>query len=90
MDGSELGRQASVRLKEGSAIGDLNQGAPYTSVLSGATARKSLRSENYSNLVYSMESQDVAKSAQLLRGQAVKRFLNKVKPNHLSKIEHFM
>ena len=85
-----VGRQASVRLKEGSAIGDLNQGAPYTSVLSGATARKSLRSENYSNLVYSMESQDVAKSAQLLRGQAVKRFLNKVKPNHLSKIEHFM
>jgi hypothetical protein len=85
-----VGRRASPRLKQGSAIGNLEEGAPYASVMAVKEARKAIKTEAYSKLVVSMESQDVASNAKLLQGQAVKHFLNKVKPSHLSKIEHFM
>ena len=84
-----LGSQNPYRLKEGSAIGNIGL-APYSSVISAKKTFKTMQQSTYATYNPSMDSQDVVRGARLLHGQAVKKFLNSVRPKHLTKIERFL
>ena len=90
-----VGSRAPTRFKEtgNNGVGGGTSGgggAPYASVISSSKVQAALQTSRYATYNPSLETQDVESGARLLRGQAVKHFLNHVRPQHLYKIERFL
>lgn len=63
---------------------------PYASVLSRRAVERALASESFPVFTSSVGIPDIKTGSRLLKGQAVKSFLNNVKPNALEKIYQFV
>ncbi len=63
---------------------------PFVSVLSRKAVELALTTESFPVFTSSVDVPDVAENAKVLQGQAIKSFLNHVRPSALERIERFV